>query len=168
MSKTTTNNIQLNISEKQEYTINGNKENIIKLNPNDMGIIARTNAVVPKLNEAEKKYADLMIAMAESGKDDDEFDIETFSEGFTKIDAELRETVNFLFDYDVCSVIAKDGSMYDLLDGEYRYVVVVETLIELYTETIAEETKKRFEKMKRHTAKYEPQDRKKKISKGTK
>lgn len=168
MSRTTTNNIQLNISEKQEYTINGNKENVIKLNPSDMGIIARTNAVMQKLNDAEKNYADLMIKIAESGKDDEEFDFNAFSEGFTKINDEMKEMVNFIFDYDICSVCAKDGSMFDLCDGEYRYVVIMETLIPMYTDTIQEEMKKRVEKMKKHTAKYEPQDRKKKISKGTK
>jgi hypothetical protein len=50
MSKTTTNNIELNTSSKREYTINGDKSKILKLNPNDMGIIARTSDAIAMIN----------------------------------------------------------------------------------------------------------------------
>lgn len=168
MSKTTTNNIQLNISEKQVYTINGNKDNFIKLNPNDMGIITRYNASIPNFKNIEAKYVQLMQDMAESANEDDEFDFEKFSGVFNETDKEMREAINFLFDYDVCSICAKDGSVFDLTDGEYAYIVIIETLLTLYGDTIADEMQKLTDKMKKHTSKYTTNDHKRSAKKGAK
>lgn len=168
MSKTTTNNIQLNISEKQVYTINGNKDNFIKLNPNDMGIVTRYNASIKRFQDIENNYVKLMQDMAETANEENELDFEKFSEVFNETDKEMREAINFLFDYDVCSVCAKDGSVFDLTDGEYAYIVIIETLLELYSSTIAEEMKKLTDKMKKHTNKYTTNDHKRSVKKGTK
>ena len=160
MSKTATNNIELNISTKKEYTINGDTSLIIKLNPNDMGIITRLDEVVPAINEMEKKYQNLFSTP--DGEEPDENSLSIFAKGFKEIDAEIREAINFLFDYDVCSVCAGDGSMFDPQDGEYRYSVIITTLLNLYEDTITAETNKVLDKMKKKVEKYTAQDHKRK------
>lgn len=170
MSKTT-NNIQLNISEKQVYTINGNKDNFIKLNPNDMGVITRFNAIIPNLESIEAKYVEALESIVKSNTEDGvDFDFVKFSEILDTVDKDMREVINYIFDYDVCSVCAKDGSLFDLSDGEYRYAVIVETLLNLYEDTIAEEMKKLSERMKKYTDKYTTKDHQRKAinKKGTK
>ena len=161
MSKTTTtNNIELNISSKKEYTINGDKEKVIKLNPNDMGIVARTSDAIAMINELEEKYRKLFTS--EEPTDDE---LATFTAQFKEIDAGLREAVNFLFDYDVCSVCAGDGSMLDPQDGEYRYAVIINTLMTLYQDTISRETDKLIATMKKKVDKYVNNDHKRKRTK---
>lgn len=166
MSKTATNNIELNVSTKKEYTINGNPDLVIKLNPNDIGIIARIDEAVPMINELEDKYRGLFTAPVEDENGNpiqpDDETLSKFSKGFKEIDAGIRDAINFLFDYDVCSVCARDGSMFDPQDGEYRYSVIITTLISLYEDTITVETNKVLDKMKKRVEKYTAQDHKRK------
>lgn len=156
MSKTTTKNINLDISEKSRYTINGNADKFIELNPADMGLIARLGDCVPKLNELAVQYEELLMH-DDSG--DINAEMQKFSETFKKIDAEMRSIINYLFDYDVCSVCANGGSMLDLQNGEYRFSVIISTLLTLYEDVITEETTKLANKMKKHLDKYTPKDR---------
>jgi hypothetical protein len=167
MSKTTTNNIELNISSKREYTINGDKSKILKLNPNDMGIIARTSDAIAMINELETDYTKLFNEPEEKTSDDMPSDVALtqFSTKFKQLDAGIREAVNFLFDYDVCSVCADEGSMFDLQDGEYRYAVIIDTLMPLYADTITEETNKMITKMQKKVEKYVNRDHKRKRTK---
>lgn len=163
MSKATMNNIDLNISVKQEYTINGNKDMIIKLNPGDMHIITRLNEIIPQLNELEREYQSLFSTAPD--EEDVDGTLATFSTNFKELDSKTRELVDYLFDYNVCDVCANGGSMFDLQDGEYRFSVIINTLMTLYEETITEETKKMLNKMKKRVEKYTNRDHKRKGSK---
>lgn len=158
MAKTTINNIQLAISDKVRYTINGNADKYIELNPNDVGIVSRLAELTPKFNSVQKRYQSLDNF---SGKGEGEYTDEElldFGKNFKELDTEIRESINYLFDYDVSSVCAGGGSMFDMYEGEFRFVVIIDTLLEMYTDTIAKEAKKRADRIQRHTNKYIPQD----------
>lgn len=161
MSKTAINNIDLNIGLKTKYTINGNEDLFIMLNPNDMGILARLDEVLPRLNSFDETYRDLFNTDAE----DAEAGISKFTSGLKELDAEVRDIINYLFDYDICAVCASSGTMFDLQDGEYRFFVIIDTLLTLYTDTIHSELDKRVAKMKKRTEKYVNRDHKRKGSK---
>lgn len=148
--------ITLQISEKKRYTINGNKDKYIELNPNDMGIVARAEDAIPKLNDLDNKYQSLFTNA------EDEDSISKFSEAFKGIDADIRQIINEVFDYDICSVCADGGSMLDLQDGEYRFVVIMTTLLPLYETTISQEVDKLVKKMHKHTDKYTTKDHQRK------
>lgn len=150
------NNIDLNISTKVRYTINGNEDMFIELNPGDMGITARLGEAIPKLNTLSARYESLVPSEDEDVSTDES--LTKFGEQFSAIDSEMRQIVNELFDYDVCSVCANGGSMLDLQDGEYRFSVIVNTLLTLYEETISEEIDKLTKKMKKRTDKYTTKD----------
>jgi hypothetical protein len=154
----TTRNIQLNISNKVKYTINGDESKFIELNPKDFGISARFGESVPRLNALADQFESL--SPSEEEKDDDY--LVRFAESFRRIDEEIRQIINFLFDYDVCSVCASDGSMLDLQDGEYRYSVIINTLFQLYEDNISTEMKKMEAAMKKHTDKYTTKDHQRK------
>ena len=154
------NNIELNISEKTRYTINGNKDKYIELNPGDAGIIARLGDMIPVINGLVSKYETLMDS--ESSVETLEEDMASFSTNFKTLDSELRDIVNTLFDYDVCSVCASGGSMFDPYGGEYRYAVIITTLLGMYEDTLSKEMNKLLAKMKKHTDKYTPKDHQKK------
>lgn len=161
MAKTTTNNIQMNISDKTRYTINGNKDKYIELNPGDVGIVARLGDAIPIINGLVAKYEALSV---EEIPEDEPMDVtmQTFSTNFKQMDSELRSIVNNLFDYDVCAVCAGGGSMFDPLDGEYRFSVIISTLLTMYEDTISKEMEKMVNNMKKHTDKYTAQDHKRK------
>lgn len=157
------NNIQMNISGRQKFTINGDESKFIMLNPGDMGIVARLGDAIPVLNGFAEQYDALMrtsLGDDETEKSTEESMIE-FNKKFTEIDNQLRDTINNLFNYDVCSVCADGGSMLDLQDGEYRFSVIIEALMPIYEETISAEMEKLVKKMNKRVEKYTTQDHKK-------
>lgn len=149
-------NIDIDIREKERFTINGDENKVIELNTADMSIISRYSVAIPKLNA----LADRMDNLAVEGDSDE--DIEAFGKEFEDINNGVREVINEIFDYDICSVCAKDGSMFDLSNGEYRFIVIIDTLFSLYDKTITEESKKLQKRIKSHTAKYLPKDHQRK------
>ena len=52
--------------------------------------------------------------------------------------------------------------MFDLSNGEFTFEIIIETLFALYEDTINAESKKLAKRIKSHTDKYIPQDRKRK------
>ena len=147
--------ISLDIQTKRKYRINGDDNLIIELNPGDMGIIARYQHAMPKINSLMEK--------ADAVEFSDEVDIDDPAIGqFKEINAEIRDIVNEIFDYDVCSVCADGGSMFDMCNGKLRFEELIEQLFSLYDKTINAEFKKVQKRMQKHTDKYLPQDHRKK------
>lgn len=149
-------NIDLGLRKKERFTINGNEDKFIELNIGDVGISARFADAIPKINEWVEKVETLAFG-------EDEESNEQFSKGFKEADKAIRDILNEVFDYDVCSVcVGNQGSMFDLVDGEFTFEIILETLFGLYEDTITEESKKLQKRIKSHTDKYMPQDRKRK------
>lgn len=147
--------INLDLQVKRQFRINGDDNLILELNPGDMGIIPRYEEVIPKFD----KLTDMMVEIEfqeEPSADDPAIN------KFNEADNEARELVNYLFDYDVCSVCANGGSMFDMCNGKFRFEELIEQLFKLYDDTITEEHKKVQKRLRKHTDKYLPQDRKKK------
>ena len=161
-TKVTTNqtmNIDLPISDKVRYTINGREDKYIELNPGDMGIIARFDEMIPVLNGIVEKYEKLKLETKENDSEEDFTKaLHVYSEGFREIESSMRDAVNKLFDYDVCSVCAGGGSMLDPYNGEYRFIVILQTLLGMYGDTISAELKKMSTRLHKHTDKYKPKD----------
>lgn len=151
------NNIALGIRRKERFTIDGDKERFIELNTGDVGIISRYAKAIPEIN----KWSEVVDSL-NFNTDSDESCIE-FNTKFKEADNYMRQIINELFDYDVCGVCVGDnGSMFDITNGKFNFEVIVEQLFSLYDKTISDETKRLQKRMRSHTDKYMPQDRKKK------
>lgn len=136
--------IDINLEEikKKKFRINGDSTAIIELNTSDLGIVDRLSIGLNKIQEEMSKIAQL--------SEDDE----TVSEFLKKADANMREGVDYIFDYPVSAVCARYGTMYDPKDGKFRYETIIEGLIKLYTDNIRNEYKKIEERMSKHINKY--------------
>lgn len=156
MAETTMKNIDLAIRSKEKFTINGNENDVIELNTADVGITARYAKVIPRINQfiEDVDKLDLDLDTDPTG--------EKFSSEWDRINNEIKDVINYVYDYDVCKVCAKSGSMFDLTGGQFRFEVIMETLFNLYDTTITNETKKLSKRIQKHTDKYMPQDHKRK------
>lgn len=154
---TTLHNIDLALRKKERFTINGNEDKYIELNTGDTGISARFADAIPQINDWVDKVETL------SFDTDSEEESKAFAEGFREADKAIRDIVNHIFDYDVCGVcVGNEGTMFDLNNGEFTFEIIIETLFGLYEDTINAESKKLAKRIKSHTDKYIPQDRKRK------
>lgn len=147
--------IKLDIQTRRKYRINGDDNLIIELNPADFGIISRYEKAIVSLNDLLEAVMTIDF-MEEPSADDPAI------KQFEEADAKARELVNEVFNYDVCSVCAEGGSMFDLCNGKYRFEEIMVQLFQLYDDAIQKEQKKLEARIRKHTDKYTPTDHRKK------
>lgn len=152
--------VDLSAIKKKRFRINGDDNKILELNVSDLHVLTRLQEVFPKLDELAESVKDINIntpsdEAIENG--DQEAIDKSFNEtadALRKIDAEMREFVDYVFDSNVSEICASDGSMYDPFGGKYRYEHVIEKLIELYESNIKEQFRRLEMKTAKHAAKY--------------
>lgn len=142
--------INLDGIQRTRFRINGDSSAIIELNLSDLGIMERL----------EKGLSQLDGDMEDIAKLDSEDS--TFTEKLKEIDKKMRDTIDFIFDYPVSAVCARYGTMYDPLDGKFRYERIIEGLVKLYESNITDEYKKLQDRIKKHTSKYTSSSKKRK------
>lgn len=138
--------IDLSVTRKKRFRIDGDDSRIIELNTSDMTILNR-------LDESERR----LKALAESANVDLTGDDETDGAVVTRLlatDKEMRDIIDYLFDSPVADICAPDGSMYDPFNGKYRFEHILETLFALYEQNISDEIKKMRKNVRKHTDKY--------------
>ena len=150
----TDNVVDINIDgiSRTRFRINGDSNAIIELNLSDLGIVDRLKVGIDKL---QKEMSE--IAKIPEDKDN-------FSELMKQADTRMREYVDYIFDYPVSAVCAKNGTMYDPKNGKFRYETIIDALTNLYADNINAEYRKMESRMKKYTDKYTetPKGKKKK------
>lgn len=144
--------VDLSIFNKTKYSINGDPCKTIELDPSDLNIITRLNTQYKKLQKLGEKAQNLLSGLDDT-KDDEEF-MQDAANALSSVDKEMRECVNAIFDYDVCSVCVPTGSMYDPVNGSFKFEYLVTTLLNLYEDNLTKEGKKLQAKISKHTGKY--------------
>lgn len=135
--------INLSAIKKKRIRINGDNSMILELNTSDMGIVSRLHEAYPKLVTLQQSIEELP---------DEETDdvVEQVSKILVDIDKQMRDYVDFIFGAAVSEVCAKDGSMYDPLDGMFRFEHIIDALSNVYEESFNTE----FTKMRNRVDKY--------------
>ena len=144
--------IDLSAIKKQRFRINGDNSKILELNISDMNLITRLNEVYPKLIKSQEKV--VTLADMEEDADGDAEILSSTAKKLKEIDQEMREYIDFIFQSNVSEVCASEGSMYDPIDGVFRYEHIIEALAKLYENNLDREFSKMKDRMKKHTAKY--------------
>lgn len=155
--------IELGSLRKQRFRINGDNNRILELNTSDMGIITRLSELYPKLQELADK-ASLIGADEEDASDDPEKfkgQIDKMGAQLKEIDAGMRDYIDKLFDANVSEICAPYGTMYDIVDGQFRYDNIIDSITKLYEANIEKETASLKSRLMKKAEKYLPQDRKK-------
>lgn len=150
--------ININGIKRKRYRINGDDSKILELNTTDFNLTVRMNEAYPKLVECESKVSELSdILKGDEGNEDEKSgtaDMGRFSEELSKMNSEMCELIDFIFDSNVSELCCDGGTMYDLIDGYMRYEVIIDNLVKLYEDNLNAETKKIQRRVKKHTAKY--------------
>ena len=138
-------NLDLSETARTKIWVNGDNTKVLELNLTDMGVMSRLQDSYPKLDELTAEVKNLASADVS-----DEDIVATFK----KIDKQMREIVDNIFDYPVCEVCCDGGSMYDPVGGQLRFEYIIDRISKLYETSLNDEFKKMQAKMKTHTAKY--------------
>ena len=125
---------------KKSFAIDGDEGRVIYLDPSDMGILSRLETFGNQIEPTLSKLKDVST--------------EQLGSVIAEVDKELRDEINAVFDYDVCSVCVPSGTMVDVIEGKFKFEIVVNALADVYTNTISDEMKKVTARMAEHTEKY--------------
>lgn len=137
--------IDLSVTNKKQFRIDGDDERILELNTSDVSILSRLQDSYPKLDALGMKA--ISISSEETNKEET---VQILKE----VDEQMRAFLDFIFDSDVSEKCAPNGTMFDMFNGEFRFEHIVNTLIALYGNNLDKETKLMMKKIKKHTDKY--------------
>ena len=143
--------VDLSIIKKKKFRINGDNTKILELNVADMGIISRLDESYPKLMDLQEKVVEL--ADVSDGADDREI-LSSTAKKLNEIDGEMRKALDYIFQSNVSEICGSEGSMYDPIEGTFRYEHIISTLAKLYENNLNSEFKKMKARISKHTSKY--------------
>lgn len=144
--------IDLSIFNKKKFSINGDTDRIIELDVSDLNILTRIKEQYPRLEELAASISELKEI-----KPDTLSETELIDETATKlseVDKEMRKIVDIIFDSNVSEVCVPTGSMYDPINGTFRFEHLINTLIKLYDENLTQEAKKIKANLNKRLNKY--------------
>lgn len=141
--------LKFGIPKRKRFSIDGDPERFIEIDTGDTGIVTRWNEIEPWFVDVSKR----LEAVENIGPDSDKSN-EIIGD-IAKLDKELREKLNMLFDADVCTPIAGEhGSLIRTVDGEPLFYLILDILVPLYEADIKVEVAKSQKRIAKHTDKY--------------
>lgn len=149
----------LSFVPKKRIRIDGDDNRVIELNTSDMGIIERIDKLANKMDELSKQYIDKKF----DDNLDERAETEELISGIKGLDSQMRVIIDDLFQSPISDVCVQNGTMFDMVNGQFTYEIVIEKLLTLYSDNIEKETKNTLDRIRKHTNKYIPQDHKKKF-----
>lgn len=144
--------IDLSAIKKKRFRIDGDNNRILELNTSDFGVVVRLNETYASLTELATQVAGKGFDF--DAADDDVVKLDKASTVIDTIDTQMRKKIDYIFDSNVSEVCAPSGTMYDLINGKFRFEYILEKLAALYSVQIQKEYTKMAARMKKHTGKY--------------
>lgn len=148
--------LDLSAIKKKRIRINGDNNAILELNTSDAGILARLEDAEKRMNSVLDKMMSLQdkTEAIENEEDVTEEARQDLSKTITELDNEMRDTIDYVFDANVSEVCVPSGTMFDPIEGMFRYEHIIDKLIELYEQNIKAESRKMQARISKHTKKY--------------
>lgn len=149
--------IDLSVIRKKRFRVDGDDSRILELNTSDLNILSRLKEAYPKLVEladnAFKTLPEVDSTIEDYDFMTDKATQETI-DALQNADVEMRKLMDYIFDSNVSEVCAPDGSMYDPINGGFRFEHIINVLAPLYETNVNTELAKMATRVKKHTDKY--------------
>ena len=146
--------VEIKAVRKQRFRFNHDNSMILDLNTSDLGVFARLRTSYDKLNKLMDEVGDLLSNMPDDGDENEEAKMDRLSEALDKLDSNMRHEVDYIFDAPVSDTLCRDGSMYDPIDGMFRYEHIIDKISDLYENNLSREFGKMRERVEHRTGKY--------------
>lgn len=131
---------------KKRFTIDGDENRVLEIDTTDMGTIGRFEKCAPQIDELSKNYATLGETFAEGA--------DAYLTKLGELDQQMRNVIDEIFGTNVCEVCVPSGTVFDPVNGQFKYELVIGALIQLYENEMSAELKKVSDRVKKHTEKY--------------
>ena len=141
--------IDLSATRKKRFRIDGDNNRIIEIDTSDIRIVTRLETVYNKLQKLSDKAHKSILET-----EDEDIENSTLSEKLDKIDRDMRDLVDELFNAKVADICAPDGTMYDPYAGKLRFEHIIDVVGNLYEKNLTKEINLISARVKKHTSKY--------------
>lgn len=156
--------IDLSVIKKKKFRINGDNSKILELNTSDMGIVTRLKEAYPRLNDLMDSVADKFNSIPDDGDEFDEEQLTAISNAVSEIDMQMRTEIDFIFNSNVSEICGSEGSMWDPIEGSFRYEHIIDKLAKLYENNLDKEYASMKRRVESKAGKYvKLQDHKQKV-----
>lgn len=129
--------------QKKRFRLDRDNSRVIELNTSDFNTISRLEEIYPKMLEfVEDAQAELSDDSADALK------------VLSNINDSMKELLNYAFNSDIADKACPDGTLFDLINGKFRFEYIMERLIALYDENFTKEFELVKKRVGKHTSKY--------------
>lgn len=129
--------------QRKKFRLDRDNNRVIELNTSDFSVISRLEEIYPKMlkfvDEAQTKIAESPDGVMDMLLD---------------INGKMKELLNYAFDSDIADKACPDGTLFDLINGKFRFEYIMEKLIDLYDKNFSNEFELMQKRVNKHTAKY--------------
>ena len=136
--------------QKKKFRLDRDDNRVIELNTSDLGVIGRLEEIYPKMlkfvQEAQDKYS-------KNPEDGSEEDLDV-SSAINYINEEMKKLLNWAFDSDIADKACPSGTLYDPINGKFKFEYIMERLVGLYGENFKKEFGMMQKRVNKHTDKY--------------
>lgn len=141
MEQTKVLNLDLSATKGTKIQVDGNPDNSFTLNLSDLSIYNRMQDGIQQLYDTFNELKTKMGETAETEPAEDDGDISKFLDVMKEMDAKMRATMDYIFSAPVSEVCAPEGKgyMFDVINGELRFEIIINALTKLYENNINKE-----------------------------
>lgn len=146
--------IDLTVTRKKRFRINGDNNKILELNTSDLGISSRLSTAYERLTKYIDEVSKIVSALPDEGEEVTDSDRRLLDEQLDAVDKKMRQELDFIFDAPVSDICADGGAMYDPFEGAFRFEHIIEALLKLYENNLVSEFSKMKRRVNNRTSKY--------------
>lgn len=139
--------------QKKKFRLDRDDNRIIELNTSDIGVIGRLEEIYPKMLKFVHEAQDRYTVKIEGSSEEFVEDINV-SGTIDYINTEMKKLLNWAFDSDIADKACSSGTLYDPINGKFRFEYIMEKLIGLYGNNLRTEFAKMQRRIDKHTSKY--------------
>lgn len=145
--------IDLSVIKKKRFRINGDPKKILELNTSDLNIVSRLSTAYEQLQKDMEEVGKILAGLPDEEEASDEVENLAYQQ-LGKIDASMKEKIDYIFDAPVSAICSDGGSMYDPFEGSFRYEHVIEAILRLYERNLDKEFNQMKKRVSVKTSKY--------------
>lgn len=143
------NNINLGVSTKKKFTVDGDRDRVIELDVHDIALVNRLSDSFKLMDDLKAEWEKLESIDPQDALDKETDDDSTlaevtdFTEQFSVIENKMRDIIDFIFDSPgLCQTVLANSSIFSPVNGKYKFEQIIDVLTGLYEDNIDKEVKK--------------------------
>lgn len=131
--------------QKKKFRLDRDNNRVIELNTSDITVISRLEEIYPKMLDFVREAQEGMTDTASS---------EEVLQALMDINKQMKELLNYAFNSDIADKACPEGTLFDPINGKFRFEYIIEKLVGLYDTNFTNEFALMKKRVEPHTSKY--------------